>query len=151
MPRQAISPSVVVGGVAAAATTGALVAIGHRLGDAGWPFAAIGDALLHRSSLGGGIAAVVVVGVLIHVAITFVWAAVFVWLIERWRVRDWIAGVVVAVAQLVLSWLVAVSTGSGIATVLPFGDRAIVAVVLGIALVVGMRLASTPSQNAMTD
>jgi len=146
-----MSSIAVVGSVAAAATCGALVAIGHRLGDAGWPFAAIADALLHRSSLGGGIAAVVIVGVLIHVAMTFVWAAVFLWLITYARMRDWIAGLAVAVGQLMLSWLVAVATGSGMATVLAFGDRAIVAVVLGIALVVGMRFASPASQNAMTN
>src|SRR6185503_1304640 len=126
--------SIVVGTVASAATTGALIAAGRRLGSAGIPFAEISSALFHRTPSGGEVG-LVFSGVVLHVAVTMLWSAAFVWLVRRARWRRIFAAVVVACASLVLSWLIAWSTGRGVATVLPLGDRIVVSVVLAISLV----------------
>ncbi|HXT16913.1 MAG TPA: hypothetical protein VN706_14835 [Gemmatimonadaceae bacterium] len=137
--------SIVVGTVASAATTGALIAAGRRLGSAGIPFAEISSALFHRTPSGGEVG-LVFSGVVLHVAVTMLWSAAFVWLVRRARWRRIFAAVVVACASLVLSWLIAWSTGRGVATVLPLGDRIVVSVVLAISLVVGMRFAFFPGE-----
>jgi len=135
---QPISPGVVVGSVAAAATTGALIAMGHRLGSAGLPFAAIGALVLPRSPNG---ALVVLAGVVLHFVAMFLWGVVFVWLTERLARRDALAAGVVAAGNFVASWIVAWTTTRGLSSVLTLGDRIALAVVLAGALVVGMRFA----------
>jgi hypothetical protein len=137
----------VIGGVAAAATSGALVAFGRRLGDVGLPFAAIGG-LLFRGAATAGPGAQIVGGIVINAVAVWVWTWVFLWLRHYTGWRDWVAAFAVGVAQLAVSWIAAASTGNGIATVLPFGDRLVLAVVLGGALVIGMRFAFPGSQNA---
>lgn len=133
------SPTVAVGGVAAGATTGALIAIGHRLGSVGLPFAAIGAIIQPRASTLGATTSVGI-GLLVHVAVVFVWSAIFVSLMRRFA-RVFITALLVAIAQFVLSGMVARIASSGLASVLPLGDRLVYAVVLGAALVVGMRFA----------
>lgn len=135
---QAISQGAVVGSVAAAATTGALIAMGHRLGGARVPFAAIGAVLLRRDSSG---AAAVLLGILLHFAIVLMWSVVFVWLTEHLMRRDALAAGAVAVGHFMVAWIVAWMTGRGLSTVLTLGDRIALAVVLAGALVVGMRFA----------
>ena len=136
------SPSAgsVLGGLAAAATTGALLAFGHRLGDAGLPFGAIGGLVFHSAATAGA-GAQMLAGLLLNAAAAYVWSLVFALLVRDAGWRDWLAALAVSVAQLALSWLVAASTGNGIATVLPLGDRLVFAAVLGGVLVLGMRFA----------
>jgi hypothetical protein len=138
-------PSLVVGTVASAATTGALIAIGHRLGSLGIPFAEISAALFHRMASGGE-AGLVFAGIVLHIAVVMLWSVGFLWLVRAARWRPIVAAVVVAIGSLVLSWLIAWSTGRGIATVLALGDRVLVAIVLAVALLVGMRFAFLPGE-----
>lgn len=126
--------------MASAATTGALIAIGHRLGSIGVPFAEIGAALFHRTASGSE-AGLIFTGFVLHVVMMMLWSAVFVWLMRSVRWRAWIAATAVAIGSMLLSWLIASSTGRGIATALALGDRILVAIVLAISLVVGMRFA----------
>ena len=140
------SPTVAVGGVAAGATTGALIAIGHRLGSVGLPFAAIGAIVQPRASSLGATASVSI-GLLVHVAVVFVWSGIFVWLMQR-LAHVIIAALLVAIAQFVTSGIVARVASSGLASMLPLGDRLVYAVVLGAALVVGMRFAPPVLRNA---
>jgi hypothetical protein len=130
----------VVGSVASSATTGALVAIGHRLGSAGVPFAAISAVIFHRTVSAGAVG-LVFTGLVLHAAGIFVWSASFVWLVERLRWRAPVAAALVGIAALILSWIVAWSVGGGLSTVLPLGDRIVYGLVLAAALVVGMRFA----------
>jgi hypothetical protein len=58
-----------------------------------------------------------------------------------------LSAVLIASGQFILSWIIASSSGSGLATVLALGDRLVVAVVLAIALVVGMRFAFPSSRG----
>ena len=141
-----LSPTVVVGSVAAAATTGALVAIGHRLGSVGLTFAAIGAVLFHPATSSSSVR-MVATGLLLHAVAIFVWSAVCVKLAAVFSRGDVAAGVT-AVSQFTLSWVIAWSTGNGLSTVLALGDRLVYTVVLAIALVLGMRFAFSSPQNA---
>ena len=146
-PLRPIASGVIVGGITSAATTGALIAIGRRLGSAGIPFAAISAALFHRTAAGGE-AGLVFAGIVLHVTVMFGLAFVCVWLVERLELARLTAAVLVALGELALSWLVAWSQGAGMATILPLGDRLVLAVVTVLALVVGMRFALPSLRNA---
>jgi hypothetical protein len=142
-----VSTGVIVGGVAAAATTGALIAMGHRMGSAAIPFAAISATLFRRTPASGAVG-LVFTGIVLHVTATFVWSVVFVWLVERLRWSSIVAAAFIGVAHFVLSWLVAWGTGEGLASILPLGDRIVFALILTASLVVGMRFAFLPLRNA---
>jgi len=137
---------VTIATLAASATTGALIAMGHRVGGASLPFAAIASVLLGRE-LGAGTTRLVVAGVLLHLIATFVWTAVFVWLLRSWSGLDVLAALVVGAAELTFSWSVAHVTGAGIATLLPLGDRVVLAVILSASLVLGIRFAFSRSET----
>jgi hypothetical protein len=143
VPREPLSPTSTAGGLAAAATTGALIAIGHRAGSIDAPFAAIGAVLLPQLST-GAMMGLVLTGLLLHVVGVFVWATVSVWFAEHQRWRLVSAAAVAAVAQFALSWIVAWSMGRGLASVLALGDRLVYALVLWLSLAVGMRFAFSP-------
>lgn len=133
--------------MAASATTGALVAMGHRLGSAALPFAAAGAALLRRTPTVSD-AALVAVGIVLHVTMVFVWSGVFVWLVRAARWRDVAAAIAVALGAFFLAGVIASLSGAGAATVLPLGDRVVLALAFAGALVLGMRFAFPPLRNA---
>ena len=150
VPAQAIPRGVVVGGVVASATTGALIALGHRAGGAGLPFAAIGAGLLHATP-GNRDFAVVATGVVVHVAMMLLWSALLVWLMDHFHLGAFTGAFLIAIGHFVVSWAVASSTGAGMASILPLGDRLVFAVVLFIALGSGMRVASSASSSPLID
>jgi uncharacterized membrane protein SirB2 len=145
VPTQPSTPAVVIGSVAASATTGALVAMGHRLGSAAAPFAAIGAALVRRTPTVSD-TTLIVIGVVLHVTMVLVWSAVFVWLVRDARWRNVAAAITVALGAFLLSGVIASLSGAGAATLLPLGDRVVLAVVLAAALVLGMRFAFSPRE-----
>lgn len=143
--RRGVSPTVVAGGFAASASTGALIAMGRRLGSIRLPFAAIGATLAH-ATISSEATALVVIGLLSHVVLSFVWATLFVLLVTRgWRLST--AGAVTGIAQFALSWIVASVTHRGLASVLPLGDRMVLALVIAASCAIGVRVAAGP-QNA---
>src|SRR5262245_27969700 len=71
---QPFSDTIVVGAIAASATTGALLAMGHRAGRALMPFAAIGAIPFQRTDIGS--AGLVFAGALLHLVGRFGWGAV---------------------------------------------------------------------------
>jgi hypothetical protein len=146
VPSQPTSAAIVVGSVAAAATTGALIAIGHRLGSAAVPFAAISAVLFHRTVSASAVG-LVFTGLILHAFVIFAWSATFLWLVRRLGFRAIAAACGIGIAALALSWLIARSTGGGLSTVLPLGDRLVYGLVLAGALVVGMRFAFFPAQK----
>jgi hypothetical protein len=142
-----VSTGVIVGGVAAAATTGALIAMGHRMGNAALPFAAISATLFRRMAASGAVG-LVFSGIVLHVTAIYVWSVVFVWLVERLRWSSIASAAFISAAHFSLSWLVAWGTGTGLAATLPLGDRIVFALILFASLVVGMRFAFLPLRNA---
>lgn len=134
----------------ASATTGALIALGHRAGGAGLPFAAIGAGLLHATP-GNRDFGVVLAGVVLHVAMMLLWSAIFVWLLDHARLGELISALLIAIGHFVVSWAVASSTGAGAASILPLGDRLVLAMVLFTALICGMRFAFLPAHSPLID
>jgi len=110
------------------------------------PFASIGAVPFERSA-NSGVVGLVFTGFILHVAATIVWSFIYFWIAERTR-RPVITAIGVASANFFASWLVAWSSGRGIASVLPLGDRVVYAAILAGALVVGMRYAFPTSRNA---
>ena len=141
------SASFFIGSIAAAATTGALIGIGRRAGNAGFPFAAMAAVLFQRTPSSAAIG-LVFLGLVVHVVLSFVWAAAFLWLAAGPVRRDAVAAGTVALAQFAVGWVVASITGAGIASVIPLGDRIMLAAVMAAALVTGMRLARANSRIA---
>jgi hypothetical protein len=137
------SPTTVVGSIATAAASGALVAIGHRMGHTGGPFAAIASVVIrtapHSRAMGDGGAGMVVAGVLLHAGATFIWSALCVGLAVRLRSQS-LAALIVSVGNFLVSGLIA-SAGRGLASELTLGDRVIYGIVLTVSLIVGMRYA----------
>jgi ABC-type siderophore export system fused ATPase/permease subunit len=121
--------------------------MGHRLGSAALPFAAAGAALLRRTPTVSD-AALVAVGIVLHITMVFVWSGVFVWLVRAARWRDVAAAITVALGAFFLAGVIASLSGAGAATVLPLGDRVVLALAFAGALVLGMRFAFPPLRNA---
>jgi hypothetical protein len=146
VPDDINSPVVAVGGVTVAATTGALIAMGHRAGSAGLPFAAISALVLHRATSAVAIG-MVFTGLALHIVAIFVWCFIFVWMVEHAIHNEIVTGVLVAAAQFIVSGIATWATGQGSASVLPLGDRIVFAAILAISLVVGIRLAFPRSHS----
>jgi hypothetical protein len=88
----------------------------------------------------------VVVGLVIHVVMSFVWAIVFVSLVTRnWR--SWTAGIATGCAEVLVSWTVARATGQGLASLLSIGDRAVLVIVSVASLIISLRLAVDRTRN----
>ena len=146
MREPPLSSGVIIGGITAAATTGALLAMGRRQGSAGLPFAAIGAAFSHETT--SAVAANLVLGgFVLHVLAMIAWGLVFAWLTGRLG-SALIAALVTTVAAFAFSVLVTLWRGSGLASVLPVGDLLVLALVFAVSLVVGMRFALATLRNA---
>jgi hypothetical protein len=146
VPDDINSPVLAVGGVAAAATTGALIAMGSRAGAAGLPFVAIGALVLHRTVTSGS-PGLMLVGLVLHIAAMFALCYAFVWVVERHIHRETVAALIVAAGQFILSGSVTWITGGGVASILPLGDRIVFALTLAASMVVGIRLAFPKGSN----
>lgn len=132
------------GAIAAAATLGALLAIGHKIGRAVLPLGTVGALIAgHHAFLFGDPATTrdVLLGVVAQGALCILWGFVAAWLVIERRVRVRWAALAIGVADFCRSWLVARASGGGIATVVPLGHRLELALILGVALAAGIRLA----------
>ena len=139
------SPSVlVVGCVVAAATTGALIAIGRRIGSVGFAFASIGAVVFRSSGFATDLRSLFG-GLLLHVVFVFLWSVLALQLARG--LGPALSAVLTALTQFIVSWIIAWWSGSGLASALALGDRLVYAVVLAGALVVGMRFAFSLRRN----
>ena len=143
---QSIFSGVVIGGITAAATTGALIAMGRRQGSAGLPFAAIGAAFSHQTT--SAVAANLVLGgFVLHVLAMIAWSFIFVWLTDRLGGKHVVATILVTMVAFAFSILVTQWRGSGLASVLPLGDFLVLAVIFAGSLEAGMRFALPNLRN----
>jgi hypothetical protein len=145
VPDREKAPVVIVGCVVAAATTGALIAMGRRLGSAGFPFSTI-SAIVFRSSGFAIDLRSIIGGLLLHVLFAFLWSALAAQLARG--LGTTLSALLTAATQFLVSWIIAWWTGSGLASALVLGDRLVYAVVLASALVVGMRFAFSLRRNS---
>lgn len=142
MRRSWIEAGWSTGLIAAAATSGALVGFGLRFGTPWRAFNTIAAATLARGSgsLGAPVA-FTVVGVALHVLASIVWGLLYAFAVERSGGHRWLWGVVVAFGMFWATWAIAALSGAGLGSLLPLFDRIAIALVLALALPLGMRLA----------
>jgi hypothetical protein len=139
------SPVLIVSCVAAAATIGALIAMGRRLGSAAFPFASIGAIVFHSAGFAIDSRSLVG-GLLLHLVFISLWSALAVQLARGLGAP--LSALLTATTQFIVSWIIAWWGGTGLASALVLGDRLVYAVVLASALVVGMRFAFSLSRAA---
>jgi hypothetical protein len=145
--RDWVADGIKSGLIAAGATAGALSGLGLRLGTGSRPFWTIGAVVL-----GGGRAArwafgAVVVGIVVHAAVATAWGVIHALLVERAGRLPWIWAFAIGIASLLFSGAVARLTGTGVATVLSLPGRIEVALVLVVALRLGMGFAKPGHQT----
>ncbi len=142
MRRLRLALGLTTGFVVASATAGALIGFGLRFGTPARPFNAISSVVLGARAQGEWtfVPAVTLLGLLLHIAFSLLCGVIYVEAAERSR-RDYVAALVIAIAALLLSSLLAALFGVGLAALLPLGDRLVLAAVLGLALPLGMRFA----------
>lgn len=142
-----VTQGLLTGTLAAAATAGALLGFGIQQGMPARPFNAIASLILGDRAAGiwGFHPVVTVVGVLLHAAVSLGWGVLFARLVggmRGWRLI--IAAAAVAAAALAVNVLVVTRIlGANVSDVLAPPRVISLHVVLGIALAMGMRLATS--------
>jgi hypothetical protein len=142
-----LTQGILTGALAAAATAGALLGFGIQQGTPARPFNAIAALVLgdRADRIWGFHLVVTVVGVIVHVALTFGWGLLFARLAGGMRGLR-LAGAALGIAAAALAVDVLIATrvlGSHVSDVLAPAQVIALHVVLGIALGVGMRLATS--------
>lgn len=140
---------VTTGIIAAAATAGALMGFGIRYATPLRPFNTIAAELLGSRALSASSAPAIVatVGIIIHVAACVAWSLFYSWIVDRSNGHEWEWGVATSILAFVLTSLVARSLDVGLGTLLSLSQRIALALVLAVALPLGMRLANSPSRR----
>jgi hypothetical protein len=138
---------ILTGALAAAATAGALLGFGIQQGTPARPFNAVASLLLgdRAGAIWGFHPVVTVVGVIVHVALTLGWGLLFARLAGGMRgLRLAGAALVAAAAALAVDVLIGTRLiGANVSDVLAPAQVIALHVVLGVALGVGMRLATS--------
>lgn len=132
---------IATGLVAASATGGVLVALGLRFGTPARPFNALAAYLLGPAAQAAwSPSPITAIGIVVHLVTMSACGIVYVALVQHsGGAIAW--ALLVAAVVFALSWLVGALFGLGLTTLLAPGDRVILAVVLAVALPLGMRLA----------
>lgn len=142
MRRDWIGAGLGAGVLAAAATAGALVGAGVRLGTPARPLNSVAAVILGPDAQATwGFTGATAAGAALHVAVTMLVALLFAWLVTRTGGRAWLWGIVFGAAWLAAWSLASRALGVGPGTLLPLGDRILLAVLLALTLPLGMRLA----------
>ena len=147
--RHWIEAGITTGIIAAAATAGALMGFGIRFGTPLRPFNTIAASVLGATAVlaSNAPAMVATIGVAIHVATCIAWALAYAWIVEQSNGHEWEWGVATSVVAFALTSLVARSLDIGLGTLLSVAQRIALAVVLAIALPLGMRLANSATRR----
>lgn len=142
-----LAHGVLTGAVAAAATAGALLGFGLRQGTPARPFNALAGLVLgdRAGGIWGFDSVVTVTGVLVHVAVTLGWGLLFARFARGMRgLRLVVAALVAALAALAVDAVLAGRVlGVNVSDALAPAQVVAVHLVLGVALAVGMRLATS--------
>lgn len=146
-PSYLVRSGAAIGAVAAASTTGALLAMGHRLGFTSLAIRSIGY-VFGLPQLGGPwwlATCSFLVGLALHVALVIIGGVLYQYLRFHLNWRSVMSAVAVGVVSFGVTWSTAMITGRGPGAVLPLGDRIVLAIVLGGSLELGMRFAFSPT------
>ena len=122
---------------------------GIRFGTPLRPFNTIAASVLGATAVlaSNAPAMVATIGVAIHVATCIAWALAYAWIVEHSHGHEWEWGVATSVVAFTLTSLVARSLDIGLGTLLSVAQRIALAVVLAIALPLGMRLANSATRR----
>jgi hypothetical protein len=142
-----LTRGILAGAVAAAATAGTLLGFGIQQGTPARPFNAVASLILgdRADRIWGFHPVVTVVGVIVHVMLTFGWGLLFARLAGGMRgVRLAGAALGIAVTALGVDALIVTQVlGAHVSDVLAPAQVIALHMVLGVALAVGMRLATS--------
>ena len=142
-----LTQGILTGALAAAATAGALLGFGIQQGTPARPFNAVASLLLgdRADRIWGFHPVVTVVGVIVHVALTFGWGLLFARVASGMRgLRLAGAALGIAAAALAVDLLIITRLlGVDVSDVLTPAQVIVLHLVLGVALGVGMRLATS--------
>ena len=143
--RNWIEAGVTTGLIAAAATSGALMGFGLRFGTPLRPFNTIAASVLGVAAVAASNAPgmVTTIGIAIHVAACIAWSLAYAWIVEFSHGHEWEWGVATSLVAFALTSMLARSFDVGLGTLLSVAQRIALAVVLAIALPMGMRLANS--------
>ncbi len=147
LQRDTLTHGILTGALAAAATAGALLGFGVRQGTPARPFNALAGLLLgdQAGAIWGFHPVVTVAGVVVHATVTLGWGVLFARLARGMRgLRLAATAAVTTIAALVVDIVVAGRLlGVNVSDVLAPAQVIALHVVLGVALGVGMRLATS--------
>jgi hypothetical protein len=142
MLRDDLRAGIPAGLLAATATGGALLAVGHRSATAARPFNIIAMHLLgDRANMLGFAAAVTLAGLLIHFILTTLVGIVTAAIANRRLAPAWAVAFAVSVLMALISIGIARRGGSSLAAILTVGDLVAFYLTMAIALMIGMRIA----------
>jgi hypothetical protein len=147
LQQATLTRGILTGALAAAATAGALLGFGIQHGTPARPFNAVASLVVgdRADRIWGFHPVVTVVGVVVHVALTFAWGLLFARLAGGMRGLR-LAGAAVGIAATALAVDVLILTrllGAHVSDVLAPAQVIALHLVLGVALGVGMRLATS--------
>jgi hypothetical protein len=142
MLRDDLRTGVPAGLLAATATGGALIAVGHRTATASRPFNVIAMHLLGtRGNMLGFVAAVTLTGLLLHVVITTASGIVAASIANRRLAPSWVIACGISLLMALVSVGVARRGGASLAAIFTVGDLVVFYLTMALALMVGMRIA----------
>jgi hypothetical protein len=142
MLRDDLRAGIPAGLLAATATGGALLAVGHRSATAARPFNIIAMHLLgDRANMLGFVAGITLTGLLVHFILTTLVGVVTAAIANRRLAPAWAVASGVSMLMALISIGIARRGGLSLAAVLTIGDLLVFYLTMAIALMIGMRIA----------
>jgi hypothetical protein len=141
--RDELRSGAMTGMLAAASTSGALIALGKRTATAATPFNVIASHLLgsRAADVTGFVPGITLTGVAVHVVVTTLLGASIVGIVSRRLAPLWFASAAISLLCCLLSIGIARRGGASLAQLFSLGNLTVYFLVLALSLAVGMRLA----------
>jgi hypothetical protein len=141
--RDELSSGAAVGILAAASTSGALIALGKRTGTVVRPFNVIASHLLgpRAADSFGFVSRITLPGVAVHVVVTTLLGVVILAIVRRRLAPVWVASAAGSMLCCLVSIGIARRGSPSLAQLFSVGDLAVYFVVLALSLAVGIRFA----------
>lgn len=146
MNRDELSSGATAGALAAASTSGALIALGKRTATAATPFNVIASHLIgsRAADVTGFVPHVTLTGVAVHVVVTTLLGATIAGIVRRRLAPLWFASIAVSLLCCLVSIGIARRGGASLAQLFSVGNLAVYFLVLSLSLAAGMRFAPSP-------
>jgi hypothetical protein len=141
--REEFSSGAAAGILAAASTSGALIALGKRTGTAARPFNVVASHLLgaRAADAFGFVPRITLTGIAAHVVATTLLGVVILRIVRRRLAPIWLASAGASLLCCLVSIGIARRGNPSVAQLFPVGDLAVYFVVLALSLAIGIRFA----------